>query len=144
LCWDGSSPLRREEWFCLPDHECDVSENNVAKKSFKFIPAHIENINELQDCFYHQGFTDVTKLQRAKNSTEKRISADFRESNLTKRSSGELCSERKKSEGQGNLKIQMRIISSLKSHPMFYRNVVYKVRIKYFKMISKFLLNDLD
>jgi hypothetical protein len=72
--------LRREEWLALPENECHDNQKNIANHSFEFIPDHVQDIQELQEpAFYHmscyRSFTDVTKLQRAKNSTEKRISA---------------------------------------------------------------------
>ena len=77
---------RRMEWLCLPDNECNVHQKNIANKSFEFIPDHIKSIQELQEpAYYHmscyRSFTDVTKLQRAKDSTEKKISEGFPESN---------------------------------------------------------------
>lgn len=80
--------LRRREWLAIQDEEGKVKQKNIAKKSFEFIPDHVDNIQELPDpsVSYHmscyRSFTDITKLQRqVKYSDERRVSTSFLQDN---------------------------------------------------------------
>ena len=64
---------RRGEWLELPD-DCNTT-RTIAATSLKFLSDNIQSVEELpEDIFYHascrRNFTDITKLQRAKNNVK--------------------------------------------------------------------------
>ena len=123
--------LRREEWLALPDNECHDNQKNIANQSFEFIPDHVKDIQELQEpAFYHmscyRSFTDVTKLQRAKNSTEKIFLQVLLKILNQKTKIRRIVALKKRYEGQEDREIKMAqtmLTFLLESHRMFFRNV---------------------
>jgi hypothetical protein len=62
---------RRKQWLELPGKYNKFS--CVAEKSFEFIPAVVDTIDQLpRKCFYHiqcyRNFTDISKIERAKKT----------------------------------------------------------------------------